>query len=116
MTAARSERTAQRSKRQFDTSLYERLALSRDKEKVRELAEKGQIIESPQDLFKDPYYWNLLVCLKKPYKFTELLVRIKRLLYRLELVPETVMRGRLTLKPAPMIAPSNNGFPVCVKK
>lgn len=41
--------------RQFDTSLYERLALSRDKEKVRELAEKGQIIESPQDLFKDPY-------------------------------------------------------------
>jgi len=41
--------------RQFDTSLYERLALSRDQGKVRELAEKGQIIESPQDLFKDPY-------------------------------------------------------------
>jgi len=41
--------------RQFDTSLYERLALSRDKNKVRELSEKGQIIESPQDLFKDPY-------------------------------------------------------------
>jgi predicted nuclease of restriction endonuclease-like (RecB) superfamily len=41
--------------RQFDTSLYERLALSRDKEKVRELAEKGQIIESPQDIFRDPY-------------------------------------------------------------
>jgi len=41
--------------RQFDKSLYERLALSRDKEKVRELAEKGQIIESPQDLFKSPY-------------------------------------------------------------
>jgi len=41
--------------RQFDTSLYERLALSRDKEKVRELSEKGQIIETPQDLFKDPY-------------------------------------------------------------
>jgi predicted nuclease of restriction endonuclease-like (RecB) superfamily len=41
--------------RQFDTALYERLALSRDKEKVRELSEKGQIIETPQDLFKDPY-------------------------------------------------------------
>ena len=41
--------------RQFDTSLYERLALSRNKEKVRELSEKGQIVESPQDLFKDPY-------------------------------------------------------------
>ena len=41
--------------RQFDTSLYERLALSRDKDKVRELSERGHIIESPQDLFKDPY-------------------------------------------------------------
>ena len=41
--------------RQFDTSLYERLALSRDKDKVKELSEKGQIIETPQDLFKDPY-------------------------------------------------------------
>jgi len=38
---------------QFDTSLYERLALSRDKEKVRVIAEKGQAVESPQDLFKD---------------------------------------------------------------
>jgi predicted nuclease of restriction endonuclease-like (RecB) superfamily len=41
--------------RQFDTALYERLALSRDKDKVRELSQKGQIIETPQDLFKDPY-------------------------------------------------------------
>ena len=47
--------TVKEFQRQFDTSLYERLALSRDKDKVRELAEKGQIIESPQDLFKDPY-------------------------------------------------------------
>jgi len=47
--------TVKEFQRQFDTSLYERLALSRDKKKVRELAEKGQIIESPQDLFKDPY-------------------------------------------------------------
>jgi predicted nuclease of restriction endonuclease-like (RecB) superfamily len=41
--------------RQFDSALYERLALSRNKEKVRELAEKGQIVNSPQDIFKDPY-------------------------------------------------------------
>jgi|GEM_PF-975555 len=45
--------------RQFDSSLYERLALSRDKDKVRELSEKGQIVESPQDLFRDPYYHNI---------------------------------------------------------
>jgi predicted nuclease of restriction endonuclease-like (RecB) superfamily len=41
--------------RQYDTSLYERLALSRNKEGVRELAEQGQVLEAPQDLFKDPY-------------------------------------------------------------
>ena len=41
--------------RQYDSSLYERLALSRNKKKVRELAAKGQIVRTPQDLFKDPY-------------------------------------------------------------
>jgi predicted nuclease of restriction endonuclease-like (RecB) superfamily len=41
--------------RQFDTSLYERLALSRDKTGVKLLAEKGQIIQKPIDLLKDPY-------------------------------------------------------------
>jgi len=41
--------------RQYDSSLYERLALSRNKKKIRQLATKGQIINSPQDLFKDPY-------------------------------------------------------------
>lgn len=42
-------------RRQFDTSLYERLALSRDKEAIKELSEKGQIIENPEDTMKDPY-------------------------------------------------------------
>jgi len=41
--------------RQFNASLYERLALSRKKKKILELAEKGQIIENPQDILKDPY-------------------------------------------------------------
>lgn len=41
--------------RQFDSALYERLALSRNKDKVMELSEKGQIIENPQDMLKDPY-------------------------------------------------------------
>jgi len=47
--------TVKEFQRQFDTSLYERLALSRDKEKVRELSEKGQVVETPQDLLRDPY-------------------------------------------------------------
>jgi len=41
--------------RQFDSSLYERLALSRDKASVKALAQKGQIIEKPEDMIKDPY-------------------------------------------------------------
>lgn len=41
--------------RQFNSGLYERLALSRNKEAVKQLAEKGQIIEKPSDIIKDPY-------------------------------------------------------------
>lgn len=47
-------------KRQFNSGLYERLVLSRDKEKVQELAQKGQIISRPQDLLKDPYVLEFL--------------------------------------------------------
>jgi hypothetical protein len=39
-------------KRQFDSSLYERLALSRDKEGIRKLAKEGQAIAKPEDLLK----------------------------------------------------------------
>jgi predicted nuclease of restriction endonuclease-like (RecB) superfamily len=42
-------------RRQFDTSLYERLVLSRDKKAIKELSEKGQIIETAKDSLKDPY-------------------------------------------------------------
>lgn len=41
--------------RQFDTSLYERLALSRNKKAIKELSEKGQIVEKAKDSLKDPY-------------------------------------------------------------
>ena len=41
--------------RQFDSSLYERLALSRDKKKVMDLARRGQVVERPEDAVKDPY-------------------------------------------------------------
>jgi predicted nuclease of restriction endonuclease-like (RecB) superfamily len=47
-------------KRQFDSGLYERLTLSGDKIKMRELSQKGQIIEKPQDLIKDPYILEFL--------------------------------------------------------
>lgn len=35
--------------------MYQRLVLSRDKEKVKELSEKGQIINKPSDALEDPY-------------------------------------------------------------
>jgi len=47
-------------KRQFNSGLYERLALSRDKEGVRKLAVEGQTITKPQDLLKDPYVLEFL--------------------------------------------------------
>jgi len=47
-------------KRQFNSGIYERLALSRDKKGVRALADKGQIIEKPQDMLKDPYILEFL--------------------------------------------------------
>lgn len=41
-------------KRQYDSSLYERLALSRDKSEVMKLATVGQAVEKPKDLLKNP--------------------------------------------------------------
>ena len=41
--------------RQFDSALYQRLALSRDKDKILELSKKGQLVEKPEDILKDPY-------------------------------------------------------------
>lgn len=40
--------------RQVGSSLYERLALSRDKDEVMRLAEEGQTIEKPSDIIKNP--------------------------------------------------------------
>ena len=48
-------------KRQLDSSLYERLLLTRGKEnrkEVKRLAEKGQEIEKPEDILKDPYVFE----------------------------------------------------------
>lgn len=40
--------------RQYNSSLYERLALSRDKDAVMRLAQKGQTISKPDDILKNP--------------------------------------------------------------
>lgn len=53
--AAQNNWTLRELKRQFDSGVFERLSLSLEKEKVKSLSSKGQIIESVQDLIKDPY-------------------------------------------------------------
>jgi predicted nuclease of restriction endonuclease-like (RecB) superfamily len=57
-------------KRQFSAGLYERLALSRDKDGVRRLAKEGQVVSSPRDLLKEPYVLEFLG-LKEEAKYSE---------------------------------------------
>lgn len=40
--------------RQYNSSLYERLALSKDKKEVMRLANEGQVVEKSKDILKDP--------------------------------------------------------------
>lgn len=59
--------------RQYDSALYTRLSLSKNKEEIIQLSEKGQIIEKPRDLIKDPYVLEFLGLSEKPnYSETEL--------------------------------------------
>jgi predicted nuclease of restriction endonuclease-like (RecB) superfamily len=46
--------------RQKNSSLFQRLALSKKKEEILILSEKGQIIEKSEDLLKDPYVLEFL--------------------------------------------------------
>lgn len=57
-------------KRQFDTAIYERLKLSINKENLKELSIKGQIINNVSDIIKDPYILEF-VGLPEHYKYSE---------------------------------------------
>lgn len=46
--------------RQIASLLYERLALSKDKDKILELAQKGQVLRTGKDLVKDPFVLEFL--------------------------------------------------------
>lgn len=52
--SARQQWSYRQLSRQVGSSLYERLALSRDKNEVLRLATEGQTIEKPQDIIKNP--------------------------------------------------------------
>uniref|UniRef100_Q3AS86 Cytoplasmic protein n=1 Tax=Chlorobium chlorochromatii (strain CaD3) TaxID=340177 RepID=Q3AS86_CHLCH len=46
--------------RQIAASLFERLALSRDKEEICQLAQKGQVVEKATDIIKNPFVLEFL--------------------------------------------------------
>ena len=47
-------------RRQKDSALFQRLALSKDKEGILKLSQQGQIIDNEEDLVKDPYVLEFL--------------------------------------------------------
>ena len=52
--------TVRELRRQFDSSLYERLALSRNRDGIRKLAKEGQLVARPQDILKEPLVLEFL--------------------------------------------------------
>ena len=62
--------------RQRKSLLYERLLISSDKDKKELLPVKGQVIESPSDLIKDPYILEFLNMESTNYKEKDLEINI----------------------------------------
>ena len=52
--------------RQIASSLYERLALSRDKEEIRRLSREGQVVEKAVDIIKNPLVLEFLGLEERP--------------------------------------------------
>ena len=68
--AAENNWSVRELQRQYNSSLYERVALSKNKTKVKELGKKGQIVIEPVDILKDPYVLEFLN-LKEETVYTE---------------------------------------------
>jgi predicted nuclease of restriction endonuclease-like (RecB) superfamily len=57
-------------KRQKDSGLFLRLALSKDKSEILKLSQKGQLIETPEDVVKDVYVFEFLK-IPEPHNHSE---------------------------------------------
>jgi predicted nuclease of restriction endonuclease-like (RecB) superfamily len=57
-------------KRQMDSGLFLRLALSKDKSEILKLSRQGQQIETPEDVVKDVYVFEFLK-IPEPYNYAE---------------------------------------------
>lgn len=62
----RNHWSARELERQINSSLYERLALSRDRKGVMRLARKGQVVQQPSDVIKDPVVMEFLGLPRSP--------------------------------------------------
>jgi predicted nuclease of restriction endonuclease-like (RecB) superfamily len=60
LEAANLQWTVDELKHEYNSSLYERLALSRDKDEVMRLAQEGHTVEKPRDLLKNPLVLDFL--------------------------------------------------------
>lgn len=58
--AAANQWSVRELQRQIASSLYQRLALSRDKDEIRRLASEGQVVEKAADLIKNPLILEFL--------------------------------------------------------
>jgi predicted nuclease of restriction endonuclease-like (RecB) superfamily len=56
--------------RQKNTSLFLRLAASKNKNEILQLAQKGQIVEKPEDIIREPYVLEFLQ-IPEPYHLSE---------------------------------------------
>jgi len=65
--AAANQWTVRELQRQIASSLYQRLALSRDKEEIRRLATEGQVVEKAADLIKNPLVLEFLGLEDRPH-------------------------------------------------
>ena len=57
-------------KRQKNSGLFLRLALSKDKNEILKLAKQGQVIERPEDVVKDTFVLEFLK-ISEPYNYSE---------------------------------------------
>lgn len=73
LEAVKSNWSFREMKRQMNNMLYERIGLSKDKDAVLTLSEQGQLIDSPQNLIRDPYILEFLGLAERPvYSETDL--------------------------------------------
>ena len=68
--ALRNRWSVRELKRQIDSLLYERVGLSRDQAGVLAMAKEGELVTTPSEMVRDPYFFEFLG-LKREELYTE---------------------------------------------